>query len=112
MDRYVITKGFTERPVIFLFAMAIMAAFILGLIYFVYYALTNHHRDREGFRMGITCTNWRYESPVEKHINGPDIQQMCERYFATRSVDDAQRDDAVWQQKIDAANAKWEGRRQ
>jgi hypothetical protein len=89
-----------------------VAAFILGLIYFIYYTLTNHHRDHQGFRMGVTCTDWRYESPVEKHISGPDIQQMCERYFAARSVDDAQRDDTVWQQKIDAANAKWEGRQQ
>jgi len=110
MDRHEIARGFTDRPVIFLVGMAILAAFILGLIFFLYYALTNSHSDRESVRMGVSCTNWSYESPVEKHINGPDIQQTCERYFAARSADDAQRDDTIWQQKIEAANATWEGR--
>ena len=112
MDRHQIAKGFTERPAIFLAGMAIMAAFILGLLFFLYYALTNSHSDRESARMGVSCTNWSYESPVEKHISGPDIQQTCEQYLAARSVDDAHRDDAIWQQKIDAANVLWEGRRQ
>jgi hypothetical protein len=112
MDRHQIARGFTERPVIFLVGMAIMAAFILGLLFFLYYALTNGHSNRENVRMGVNCTNWSYESPVEKHISGPDIQQACERYLAARSTDDAQRDDAIWQQKIDAANAIWESHRQ
>ena len=112
MDKREIAKVFAERPLSFLFAMTIMAAFILGLIFFVYYALTNHRRDRKDFQMGVACTDWSYESPVEKHIDGPDVQQNCERYFAARSADDAQRDDVAWEQKIDAANVKWEGRQQ
>ena len=112
MDRHELARSFTERPVIFLVGMAIMAAFILGLLFFLYYALTNGHSDRESVRMGVSCTNWSYESPVEKHINGPDIQQNCERYLAARSADEEHRDDAIWQQKVDAANVLWEGHQQ
>jgi len=111
MVRQQIGKIYSERPGFFLIAMAIMAAFLLGLVFFAYYAMTNQ-RDRDSFRMGVNCTDWTYQSHVEKHLSGPDVQQMCGQYFASRSQDDAQRDDAVWQQKIDAANTKWEARQQ
>jgi hypothetical protein len=110
MDRHAFTQGFNERPAIFLTGMAIAAAFVLGLIFFAYFALTNRHSANASMQTGVSCTNWSYESPVEKHINGPDVQLTCERYFAARSSDDAQRDDAVWQQKVDAANTAWEAR--
>jgi hypothetical protein len=109
MVRQQIGRIYAERPGFFLIAMAIMAAFLLGLIFLAYYAMTN---QRDSSQMGVNCTDWTYQSPVEKHLSGPDVQQMCGRYFASRSQDDAQRDDAVWQQKIDAANAKWEARQQ
>src|SRR5476649_443977 len=109
MDRQQLTKTVSDRPGTFLITMAAMAIFILGL---GAYALTNARRDGEAFRTGAACTNWTYESQVEKHLDGPDVQLSCERYFASRSTDDAQRDDSVWQQKIEAANTKWGNRQQ
>jgi hypothetical protein len=110
MDRPNLAKTFADRPASFLIAMAIVAAFILILIYFLYFALTNQRRDHEDARMGATCTDWSYESPVEQHISGPELRQRCERYLSARSADESQRDAVVWQQKIDVADAKWSGR--
>ena len=110
MDRPDLAKAFADRPASFLIAMAIAAAFILTLIYFLYFAITNQRINHEDARIGATCTDWSYESRVEQHLGGPDIQQRCERYLSARSADQSQRDAAVWQQKIDVADAKWRGR--
>jgi hypothetical protein len=109
MNSPYIAKTFAERPASFLIAMAIVAVFILALIYFLYFALTDQRTSHGDARMGATCTDWSYESPVEQHLSGPDLQQRCERYLSARSADESQRDAAVWQQKIDVADAKWEG---
>jgi len=75
MDRHQITKVYAERPGFFLIAMAIMAGFILGLIFFAYYVLTGH-RDRDGLRMGVTCTDWTYESR-SRNISAAPIFSRC-----------------------------------
>jgi len=109
MDRNQLTKTVSDRPGTFLIATAAMALFIVGL---GAYVLTGSQRDGEVSRTGAACTNWTYESPVEKHLDGPDVQLSCERYFSSRSTVDVQRDDAAWQQKIKFANAKWDNRQQ
>jgi hypothetical protein len=106
MDGHAITRVYSERPAVFLTALAIIAAFLFGLICLAWFAMSGHAQGAS--RMGIRCTDWSFQSPVEKHLSGPTIQQMCERYFAGRSEDEAQRDDAAWQKKVTAADTVWE----
>ena len=106
MDRQSLAKAFREKPLSFIFTVAVFAAFIIGPVYLVYYILTSNHRDREDFQMGVRCTNWVHESQIEKYIDGSEVRDMCARYFASRSPEDAKMDNAVWQQKIEAARER------
>jgi hypothetical protein len=105
-DEVSIRTAIWELPASFVLGwLGVIAA--LGVAYWLWWMphAPVYNRDPKRAEM---CMDWRVESFVEKHLDGPYVMNDCEEYFQHRSASDAEEDNAYWQKKIADAQNDWQ----